>query len=104
MKSPSEKLERLEKQLKETKIADDESEYECARRDVKEEAQKKEINVDLLHEKQVTLKKVGKKVNHQNKEKLNIVLNRFHANKVEKSSFVAHLVLKLFPQRTRRQC
>ena len=68
---------------------------ERARQDVKEEAQKKEVNVDLLHEKLVTLENVAKKVNHQNKEKLNMVLNSFHANKPEKSSFVAHLVLKL---------
>ena len=95
MKSLSEKLESLEKQLKEKKTADNESEYERARRDVKEEAQKKEVNVDLLHEKLMILENVAKKVNHQNKEKLNMVLNRFHANKAEKSSFVAHLVLKL---------
>ena len=94
MKSQSEKLESLEKQLKK-KTADDETEYEHARRDVKEEAQKKQLNVDLLHEKLVMLENVAKKVNHRNKKKLNMILNRFHANKAEKSSFVAHLVLKL---------
>ena len=40
----------MEKQLKDKKESDDKSEYERAKKDVKEEATKSEVNVDLIHE------------------------------------------------------
>lgn len=51
MKTLQEKLEGLEKQMKQKKEQDDTSDYEKAKREVKEEASKTEVNVDLIHEK-----------------------------------------------------
>ena len=47
MKALAEKIQSLEKQLKDKKESDDKSEYERAKKDVKEEATKREVNVDL---------------------------------------------------------
>lgn len=87
-------MEKLEKELKEKKAVDEASEYERVKREVKEEAQKTEVNTDLLHEKLVTLENFARRTNHANKEKLNMILGRFHAHK-SRPSFVAALVLKL---------
>ena len=58
------------------------------------EAQKAEVNVDVLHEKLVTLENVARRTNNPSKEKMTMILSRFHAHKAT-PSFVAHLVLKL---------
>ena len=50
MKALAEKIQSVEKQLKDKKESDDKSEYERAKKDVKEEATKREVNVDLIHE------------------------------------------------------
>lgn len=94
MKTLVDKIEGLEKQLKEKKETDEKSEYERAKREVKEEAAKKEVNTDLLHEKLVTLENLTRKTNHVDQEKTSMTLRRFHAHK-SNLSFVAVLVLKL---------
>ena len=90
----AEKIEKLEKELKEKKSSDEASEFERAKREVREEAQKAEVNVDVLHEKLVTLENVARRTNNPSKEKMTMILSRFHAYKAT-PSFVAHLVLKL---------
>lgn len=94
MQGLAEKVERLEKELQEKKSSDEVSEFERAKRDVREEAQKAEVNVDVLHEKLVTLENVARRTNNPSKEKMTMVLSRFHAHKAT-PSFVAHLILKL---------
>ena len=84
----------LEKELQEKRAVDEASEYERAKREVREEAQKPEVNVDILHEKLVSLENVARRTGHPNKEKLAMTLGRFHAHK-SRPSFVAALVLKL---------
>lgn len=93
MKGLVEKIEGLEKQLKE-KESDEKSEFEKAKREVKEEAVKKEANVDLIHEKLVTLETMARKSSHGDQDKISMILRRFHAHK-SNPSFVAALVLKL---------
>ena len=65
-----------------------------AKKEVKEEAIKREVNVDLLHEKLGTLENLSRKTNQADKEKMSMILRRFHAHK-SKPSFVAALILKL---------
>lgn len=81
MKTLQEKLEGLEKQMKQKKEQDDTSDYEKAKREVKEEASKTEVNVDLIHEKLMHLAGVARKTNHEHKDKLSMILRRFHVHK-----------------------
>ena len=69
MKALAEKIQSLEKQLKDKKGSDDKSEYERAKKDVKEEATKREVNVDLIHEKLVTLETIARKSSNADQEK-----------------------------------
>lgn len=94
MKALAEKIQGLEKQLKDKKESDDKSEYDRAKKDVKEEATKREVNVDLIHEKLVTLETIARKSSHVDQEKISMILRHFHAHK-SNPSFVAALVLKL---------
>ena len=94
MEALAEKITGLEKELREKKETDQQSEYDKAKKEVKEEATKKEVNVDLLHEKLVTLENLSRKTNQADKEKMSMILRRFHAHK-SKPSFVAALILKL---------
>ena len=94
MKALVEKVEKLERELKEKKASDDMSEFEKAKRDVREEAQKSEVNVDVLHEKLVTLENIARRTNNPNKENMTMILSRFHVH-MSTPSFVAHLILKL---------
>ena len=50
--------------------------------------------MDWLHEKLVTLEILSRKTNQADKEKMSMILMRFHAHK-SKPSFVAALILKL---------
>ena len=61
---------------------------------MKEEAAKKEVNVDLIHEKLVTLETIARKSSHGDQDKISMILRRFHAHK-SNPSFMAALVLKL---------
>lgn len=95
MKTIQNKIDALEKKLKEKKETDDANDYDRAKREVKEEAGKSEVNVDNLHEKLIHLESVARKINHESKEKITLVLKRFHIHKRQHPSFVGHLVLKL---------
>ena len=95
MKAIQDKIEDLEKKLKEKKDADDINDFEKAKREVKEEAGKTEVNVDTLHEKLLHFESVARKNNHESKEKLSLILRRFHIHKRQHPSFVGSLVLKL---------
>ena len=81
--------------MNEKKRSDDVSEYEKAKREVKEEAGKAEVNIDMLHEKLIYLESVARKTNHENKDKLDMVLKRFYVHKKVNSnpSFVGSMVL-----------
>ena len=69
-------------------------EFEKARQDVKDGAIKGEqVNAELLHEKITRLESVARKNHHVSKEKINLLLSRFHLYKA-KPSFAAVLVLK----------
>ena len=57
----AEKICMLEKELQEKRAVDEASEYERAKREVREEAQKPEVNVDILHEKLVSLENVARR-------------------------------------------
>ena len=70
-------------------------------KEVKEEAIKREVNVDLLHEKLGTLENLSRKTNQADKEKMSMILRRFHAHK-SKPSFVAALKLKLVASKKRK--
>ena len=95
MKGMAEKLEKLEKQIEERKAKDELSEFDRAKQDVKDEAVKAEqVNVELLHEKLTRLETVARKTNNDNKDKISLILSRFHLHKA-KPSFAAALVLKL---------
>ena len=63
MEALVEKITGLEKELREKKETDQQSEYDKAKKEVKEEAAKKEVNVDLLNEKLVTLENLSRKTN-----------------------------------------
>ena len=94
MEALVEKITGLERELREKKVTDEKTEYEKANQEVKEEATKKEVNVDLLHEKLVTLENMATKTNQADKERFSMILKRFHKHK-SKPSFVAALILKL---------
>ena len=94
MEALAKKITGLEKELREKRETDQQSEYDKAKKEVKEEATKTEVNVDLLHEKLVTLENLSRKTNQADKEKMSMILRRFHAYK-SKPSFVAALILKL---------
>ena len=94
MEALVEKITGLEKELRENRETDQQSGYDKAKKEVKEEATKKEVNVDLLHENLVTLEILSRKTNQADKEKMSMILRRFHAHE-SKPSFVAALILKL---------
>ena len=93
MTSIQEKLDELEKKVEEKKRSDDASDFDRAKREVKEEAGKAEVNVDLLHEKLIHLESVARKTSHESKEKLELILRRFHVHKKLNPSFVGNMVL-----------
>ena len=64
------------------------------KKEVREEAQKAKVNVDILHKKLVTLENVVRRTNNAGKEKMTVILSRFHAHKFTPSK-VSHLILKL---------
>ena len=70
------------------------SEYERAKREVKEEAQKAQVNIDILHEKLVRLEALAKKVDVAEKGTISLILGRFHVHKGQ-PKLAAALVLKL---------
>ncbi|CAC5412049.1 CNBP [Mytilus coruscus] len=75
--------------------ADDESDLERAKRDVKEEASKgPKVDIDVLHERLVILESLARKQNSDIKDKINLILNRFNSHK-SNPYFAAALVLKL---------
>ena len=94
MKALVENIEGLEKQLKEKKESEEKSEFKKAKRQVKEKAAKKEVNVDLIQEKLVTLETIARKSSFGDQDKISMILRRFHADK-SNPSFVAALVVKL---------
>ena len=69
MEALVEKITGLDKELRENRETDQQSEYDKAKKEVKEEATKKEVNVDLLHEKLVTLEILSRKTNQADKRK-----------------------------------
>ncbi|MES9884566.1 MAG: zinc finger CCHC domain-containing protein [Sedimenticola sp.] len=87
------KIEQLEKQLTDKQVGDSHSEYERQKRETKEEAGKVEVNIDILHSKLILLESLARNANHPDKEKLSMLLSRFHVHK-GKPSFVAAFVLK----------
>lgn len=70
------------------------SEFERAKRDVKDEAAKSQVDIDRLHEKLLILDNLSRKNNHELKDKINLILSRFHIHK-SRPIFAAALVLKL---------
>ncbi|CAC5412041.1 unnamed protein product [Mytilus coruscus] len=95
MKALEDKIDKLEEMLEEKKTADDESDLERAKRDVKEEAFKgPKVDIDVLHERLVILESLARKQNSDIKDKINLILNRFNSHK-SNPSFAAALVLKL---------
>lgn len=95
MKSLEEKVSDLEKKLSEKKEQDDLNDIEKAKRDLKEEAVKGEkVDIDMLHEKLITLERLSKSTNKESQEKISLILTRFHRYK-SKPAFAAALVLKL---------
>ena len=101
MEALVEKIMGLEKEFREKKETDEKSEYEKAKKEVKEEATNKEVNMDLLHEKLVTLENMSRKTNQADKETMSMILRRFHAHK-SKPSVVAALILKLVASKERK--
>ncbi|CAC5394780.1 unnamed protein product [Mytilus coruscus] len=94
MKTLEDKIADLEKKL-EKKQADDElSEFERAKRDVKDEAAKGKVDIDVLHERLILLYNLARKQNHDLKDKINLILSKFHIHK-NRPNFAAALVLKL---------
>ncbi|CAC5370045.1 unnamed protein product [Mytilus coruscus] len=94
IKTLEDKIADLEKRL-EKKQADDElSEFERAKRDVKDEAAKGKVDIDVLHERLILLDNLARKQNHDLKDKINLILSRFHIHK-NRPNFAAALVLKL---------
>ncbi|CAC5395698.1 unnamed protein product [Mytilus coruscus] len=94
MKTLEDKIADLEKKL-EKKQADHElSVFERAKRDVKDEAAKGKVDIDVLHERLILLDNLARKQNHDLKDKINLILSRFHIHK-NRPNFAAALVLKL---------
>lgn len=95
LRTLEEKVADLQRQLVDKKTADEASEVERARKEVKDEAMKADgANMEVLHERLIILENVARKANHDSKDKYTMILSRFHVNK-SKPSFVAALVLKL---------
>ena len=94
MKALEDKVQELERKLDQKKAADAESEFEAAKRSVKEEASKPQVNIDILHEKLILLDNTARKQNHEFKDKASLILNRFHVYKSQ-PKFAAALTLKL---------
>ena len=61
---------------------------------VKDEASKGQVVIDSLHEKLIILDNIARKQNHDLKDKINLILSRFHIHK-NKPKVAADLVLKL---------
>ena len=53
------------------------NDFEKAKREVKEEVVKTEVNMDTLYEKLLHLESVARKNNHESKEKLSLILRCF---------------------------
>jgi hypothetical protein len=51
------------------------------------------VAIDILHEKLIVLENVARKRNHELKDKITLILSRFHIHK-NRPAFVAALVLK----------
>jgi len=94
MKALEDKIQELEGRLDKKKAEDEISDFERAKRDVKEEAAKAKVDIDSLHEKLILLDSLARKQNHDLKDKISLILSRFHIHK-NKPSFAAALVLKL---------
>ena len=90
-----EKIDELERKLEQKKSEDEVSELQKAKRDVKEEAAKgAKVNIDILHEKLIAPEHLTRKNNSEMKDKIALVLSRFHVHK-NNPTFAAALVLKL---------
>ena len=76
---------KLEKLIATNATEDGLSEYERAKRDVKEEAQETQVNIDILHE------KAG---NAGSIRTISLILGRFHVHKGQ-PKLAAPLILKL---------
>ena len=95
MRSLEDKIKQLEERLEEKKTADDELDMTRAKRDVKEEASKgQKVDIDVLHERLVILESIARKQNSDFKDKISLILSRFHSHK-SNPTFAAALVLKL---------
>ena len=95
MKALEEKINELEKKLEGKKTADAESDFARAKRDIKEEAAKgRQVDIDVLHERLVLLESIARKQNNDMKDKITLILNRFHSHK-SNPAFTAALVLIL---------
>lgn len=95
MKTLEEKVLDLEKKLAQKTDQDELNEFERAKREVKEEASKREkVNIDLLHEKLIVLERLSRKNDKDCQEKISLILWRFHTH-INTPSFAAALVLKL---------
>jgi len=88
------KIKELEKKVEEKANNDNMSEFDRAVRDTRSEASRTEVNVDVLFEKLILLDSVARKTGNQQKEKIAMLLSRFHVHR-SRPSFVATLVLKL---------
>lgn len=89
-----EKLDELAKKVDDKKRIDDATDVDRAKREVKEEAGKAEVNLDLLHEKLIHLESVARRTNHESANKLNLILKRFNVHKKMSPSFVGSMVLE----------
>jgi hypothetical protein len=73
---------------------DEISELERTKRAVKEEASKTKVDIDILHEKLIVFENLARKWNHELKDKITLILSRFHIHK-NRPAFAAALMLKL---------
>ena len=81
MKAFQEKLDTLTKKVEDKKHIDDAWDVDKAKREVKEEGGRAEVNVDILHEKLLHLESVARQIGHESVDKLNLILKRFHVHK-----------------------
>ena len=93
MASIQRKMSELERKMEEKKRLDDTTDFDRAKRELKEEAGKSEVNVDLLHEKLIHLESVARRTNHEMKDKLELILKRFNVHKRQNPTFVGDMVL-----------
>ena len=68
-----EKLDVLAKKVEDKKRIDDASDVDKAKREVKEETGRAEVNVDLLHERLLHPESVARRTGHESADKLNLV-------------------------------